>query len=97
MFSLKAVVALMGLVSIAAAAPAADNVKRLDDIKSCYCGRDTGSARVSDPASTTAACPDYGSYAGPYPTICKIMIDINEPLFINKCKSLGQPIGWCEK
>nr|XP_036579922.1 uncharacterized protein CTRU02_09973 [Colletotrichum truncatum]KAF6787678.1 hypothetical protein CTRU02_09973 [Colletotrichum truncatum] len=96
MLCLKTAVALMGLTAFVAAAPA-DNVKRLDDIKTCYCGRDTGTARVSDPDATKGACPDFGTVAGPYPTSCKIMIDINEPLFYDKCKSLGQPIGWCEK
>ncbi|KAI8307057.1 hypothetical protein K4K61_003929 [Colletotrichum sp. SAR11_59] len=101
MFGLKTVVALMGLASIVAAAPAEDNrvhVKRQgDDIKNCYCGSDTGFAQVSDPDTTKAACADYGSYAGPYPTRCQIIIDINEPLYIDKCKALGQPTGWCEK
>uniref|UniRef100_L2FW60 Uncharacterized protein n=1 Tax=Colletotrichum fructicola (strain Nara gc5) TaxID=1213859 RepID=L2FW60_COLFN len=96
MFGLKTVVALMGLASIVAAAPAEDNrvhVKRQgDDIKNCYCGRDTGSALVSDPDTTKAACADYGSYGK-----CQIIIDINEPLYIDKCKALGQPTGWCEK
>ncbi|WQF78766.1 hypothetical protein CDEST_03780 [Colletotrichum destructivum] len=96
MFCLSSVVTLLGFASIVAAAPA-DHTKRLDDIKNCYCGRDTGSALVSDPDTTKTACPDYGTVAGPYPTRCQIMIDINEPLFVDKCKALGQPTGWCEK
>ncbi|GJC77438.1 hypothetical protein ColLi_00276 [Colletotrichum liriopes] len=66
MFSLNTVVALMFInsansnITIVIAAPA-DNIKRLDDIKNCYCGRDTGSALVSDPGTTKAACPDYGT------------------------------------
>ncbi|KAF4921383.1 hypothetical protein CGCVW01_v006058 [Colletotrichum viniferum] len=101
MFGLKTVVALMGLASIVAAAPAEDkrvHVKRqLDDIKNCYCGRDTGDALVSDPDTTRTACAEFGSVAGPYPTRCQIIIDINEPQYIAKCKALGQPTGWCEK
>ncbi|KAK1480409.1 hypothetical protein CCUS01_16264 [Colletotrichum cuscutae] len=98
MLSFNAIIALMGLAAIVNGAPTDNTVtKRLDDIKNCYCGRDTGSALVSDPTSTKNACPDYGTVGGPYPTKCQIMIDINEPLFVAKCKALGQPTGWCEE
>ncbi|KAJ0327160.1 hypothetical protein COL5a_006337 [Colletotrichum fioriniae] len=62
MFSFNAIIALMGIAVIVNGAPTDSTVtKRLDDIKNCYCGRDTGSALVSDPTSTKNACPDYGT------------------------------------
>ncbi|TDZ25862.1 hypothetical protein Cob_v001351 [Colletotrichum orbiculare MAFF 240422] len=50
----------------------------------------------SNADATVAACGDFGAIVGAQPK-CHIIIDFNEDLFINKCKAIGQPIGWCEK
>ncbi|TDZ35421.1 hypothetical protein C8035_v009301 [Colletotrichum spinosum] len=100
MFNLKAIAALMTLASIVGAAPA-DVAERADDTKSCYCGSQVWDkfyqrwAQSSNPDATVAACGDFGAIVGAQPK-CHIIIDFNEGLFINKCKAIGQPIGWCE-
>ncbi|TDZ53494.1 hypothetical protein CTRI78_v006913 [Colletotrichum trifolii] len=92
MFSLKTVIALMGLASIVAAAPPGR-----DDTKSCYCGYEEKGVRMSDPLVTKEACGDLGTLVNG-PTKCLITIDINEPIFIGRCKKPnGADIGYCEK